>query len=412
MPSSANLCQNVPLEAHSGASMWSLTRPTPSMAKWVALAVLNCGLLLGYLAYHPNFPGDFCAFYTGARLYLQDHHQLYNLGAQRLFEQQLIGRDDIPYYHPPYELLIWLPLAHFSFQMAFWIWRGISVCLLIFASCMLSRTLSTRFSAAKTFAIAMAFFPIPYCLWMGQDSLLLLAIFAASVYLLSRQDEFLAGLVFGLGLFKPELMLPIAAVYVLWRRWGFVGGILCSAFAVSALSLVMVGYSGLVQLVQVTVWGQTRSERMAVHPTMMPNLRGLVSLLHIADPPLQTILALILSITLFIVAVLIVKRQSSPERQFALLVPFAVLVSFHLNLHDLALLLLPIFVALQDRDWNTEYSWKLKARLAILFFTPLYLVTMGASKVALIALLVGWLWHTVAQQKTTWPERIPSPIAA
>src|SRR5271169_5535484 len=43
-----------------------------STAGYLALAAFNCVLLLTYLGNHPNFPGDFCAFYTGARIYLQD----------------------------------------------------------------------------------------------------------------------------------------------------------------------------------------------------------------------------------------------------------------------------------------------------------------------------------------------------
>jgi hypothetical protein len=94
-----------------------------STAGYLALAAFNCVLLLSYLGSHPNFPGDFCAFYTGARIYLQDPSRVYDLTLQRATEQQLIGRDDIPFNHPPYELLLWLPLARLSFHAAFWVWR-------------------------------------------------------------------------------------------------------------------------------------------------------------------------------------------------------------------------------------------------------------------------------------------------
>src|SRR5271170_500284 len=100
-------------------------RPTfaASTLGYLALAAFNCILLLSYLESHPNFPGDFCAFYTGARLYLQGPSRVYDLTLQRATEQQLLGRDDIPFNHPPYELLVWLPVARLSFHAAFWVWR-------------------------------------------------------------------------------------------------------------------------------------------------------------------------------------------------------------------------------------------------------------------------------------------------
>jgi hypothetical protein len=197
-----------------------------STAGYLALAAFNCVLLLSYLGSHPNFPGDFCAFYTGARIYLQDPSRVYDLTLQRATEQQLIGRDDIPFNHPPYELLLWLPLARLGFHAAFWVWRFVSLVLLAVASKLLATALCPRLGAPAIFLRALAFFPVPYCLWMGQDSVVLLAILAACAWFLARRMEWMAGAVLGLGLFKPQLILPIAAVYLLLRRWRMLRGFL------------------------------------------------------------------------------------------------------------------------------------------------------------------------------------------
>ena len=87
------------------------------------------------------------------------------------------------------------------------------------------------------------------------------------------------------------------------------------------------------------------------------------------------------------------QRQQLPARAFAGLVCFAILVSFHLNLHDLALLLLPILPAMQDRMWSGESGWEVTAPVLVLFCTPAYLIALGAFKVAVFALFVGWLWY-------------------
>jgi hypothetical protein len=370
---------------------------TSASAGWIALAALNCLLLLAYLGTHPQFPGDFCAFYTGAHIYRQNPSHLYDLAAQRQVEQALVGRDDIPFNHPPYELIVWLPLAGFSFHAAFWIWRVASLGLLAVASWLLARTLCPRIKVTAVFIIAIAFFPVPYCLWMGQDSVLLLALFAACVWFFDQGSDFMAGLVLGLGFFKFELVLPIAAVYFLWRRWRFLAGLLCSGVAVSAVSLAMVGSSGMVQLVELVIQGQA-SQHMAVHPVMMPNLRGMIALVPMATPAVRTILVLILSAGLLLVGAS-TSSSPAPARALASLVCFAVLASFHLNLHDFTLLLLPILVVLQDRRWTTGASWTVLVPVVALFCTPIYVVAIGEFKVAALALLVGWLWYAMSDAR-------------
>ncbi len=381
-------------------------RPTYiSMAGWTTLAVLNCTLLLVYLADHPSFPGDFCAFYTGAHVYNQNPSHLYDLQIQRQTEQALIGRDDIPFNHLPYELLVWLPLSPLGFHAAFWIWRLVSTLLLMLAACLLARALAPRFASGALFVIAMAFFPVPYCLWMGQDSVLLLAIFCGCAWFLMGGHDFGAGLILGLGFFKLELVLPIAAVYFLWRRWRLLAGILCSAVTVSGISLAMVGYTGISQLARLLIQGQT-SKGMAVHPVMMPNIRGLLALLTFLSPNMQSAIAVSLSAGLLIVVAVVLRKDQSPARLFALLVCFSTLVSFHLNLHDLTLLVLPIAVVLQSRLWQGEKAWKLLAPLFALFCTPLYIVLLGAFKVALLALFVGWFWYGMTRRLNYEP--VPS----
>ncbi len=381
-----------------------------STAGYLALAAFNCVLLLGYLGSHPNFPGDFCAFYTGARIYVQDPSRVYDLALQRATEQQLIGRDDIPFNHPPYELLLWLSLTRLSFQAAFWVWRLASLVLLAVASKLLATALCPRLGAPAIFLRALAFFPVPYCLWMGQDSVLLLAILAACAWFLAQRMEWMAGAALGLALFKPQLILPVAAVYLLLRRrrwrWQMLGGFLCSAFAALALSILMVGFAGMRQMMTILLEGQTATH-MAIHPSMMPNVRGFISLLLGGHSKLEAIMVGAISVGLLLVARAAMQRQQPPARAFAGLVCFAILVSFHLNLHDLTLLLLPILVVIEYRMWSSPRGWEVAAPLIVLFCTPAYLVVLGAFKVAVFAGLVGWLWFGMARCEAA-PSVVPS----
>jgi hypothetical protein len=78
---------------------------------------------------------------------------------------------------------------------------------------------------------------------------------------------------------------------------------------------------------------------------------------------------------------------------FANTVLFALLVSYHLNPHDLSLLLLPIFVVLHQSLSRTPLfrareNWMTVALIAILFLPPAHLWALRASIYALLCLPV------------------------
>ena len=145
------------------------------------------------------------------------------------------------------------------------------------------------------------------------------------------------------------------------------------------------------QMLTILLAGQT-SAHMAIHPSMMPNLRGLLSLLLAGHSSWDTILVGAISISLLLAARATVQPQQPSARAFAGLICFALLVSFHLNLHDLALLLLPILLVMQDKMWSGENGWQVTVPFIVLFCTPAYLAALGAFKVAVFAIFVAWLW--------------------
>jgi hypothetical protein len=243
---------------------------------------------------------------------------------------------------------------------------------------------------------------------MGQDSVLLLAILAVCAWLLARRMEWLAGAALGLALFKPQLVLPIAVVYLLLPRWRMLQGFLCSAFAVLAVCILMVGVAGMRQMMTILLAGQTAAH-MAIHPSMMPNVRGLLALLLAGHSKLEAIMVGAIAVGLLLVARATMQRQQPPARALAGLICFGVLVSFHLNLHDLALLLLPILLVMQDRMWSSENGWQVTVPVMVLFCTPAYLAALGAFKVALLALPVAWLWYGMTRcEAAALHQAVPS----
>jgi hypothetical protein len=169
-------------------------------------------------------------------------------------------------------------------------------------------------------------------------------------------------------------------------------GFLCSGFAVLAVSILMVGFAGMRQMMTILLAGPDCDAYG--HPSQHDAEPAWIARLLLAGHSrLEAVLAGAISMGLLLAARATMQRQQPPARAFAGLVCFAILVSFHSNLHDLALLLLPILLVMQDRMWSSENGWQVAAPLIVLFCTPAYLVALGAFKVAVFAIFVGWLWY-------------------
>src|ERR1700747_3382829 len=115
-----------------------LARPTQRiLTLYFAAMVALHGYVLWRVrhAVRAGFP-DFSIFYTAARIVAAGKgSQLYNdnlqESVQRSFASAVERRGTIlPYNHPPFEAALFVPLAHFSYLTAYFIWFAIDVVLL------------------------------------------------------------------------------------------------------------------------------------------------------------------------------------------------------------------------------------------------------------------------------------------
>jgi hypothetical protein len=97
------------------------------------------------------------------------------------------------------------------------------------------------------------------------------------------------------------------------------------------------------------------------------------------------------------------------DRAFSNTVVFALLVSYHLNPHDLSLVLLPIFLLLQRTLTRTLHlmGWMTLGLLAILFLPPLHLWALRADVYELVGIPVLLLFLTGAVISFTTPATSP-----
>ena len=330
---------------------------------------------------------DFTIFYTAGKcVYEGRGRQLYDLQTQlelqRGFAPDVKHRENaLPFNHPPFEALLFVPLAGLPYFSAYLVWAVFNVALIVgFWTLLRPRLPSLNNLLPSLPLLAMlAFFPVAVALLQGQDSILLLFLYGLAFSALATRRAFVAGVCLALALFKFQLVLPLVVVLLVRRQWKAVAGFSFMAFVLLLVSAAVVGWNG-VRAYPDFVLRLNRSPGQAgIDPRDMPNLRGLVAgSLHLAGLPAM-LLIIVLSIALVALAVHWWRVQPGQkfELGFSLCLAVTTIVSYHLFVHDLSLLMLPILLLAEQLLAGQIVGRArhiLAASLAVLFFTPLYAI--------------------------------------
>ena len=195
--------------------------------------------------------------------------------------------------------------------------------------------------------LAAAFPAFFHLIAWGQTSALALACFTLMFFLLRNRREFFAGLVLGCLIFKPQLGLAAAVVFVSIGAWRILLGAALSAAAQLSAAILYYGMEPLRH------WIRMLRNTTAILPLLEPkpyqtySLRTFWSMLvpwhslALAFYILSAMLGLGLTIAAW-------QRQSVPlALRFSLLLLSTVLVAPHLTVYDLVILA-PAFLLLSD----------------------------------------------------------------
>jgi hypothetical protein len=362
---------------------------------------------------------DFPVFYSNAQMVREGKAAgLYDFDAENSFVRRVSDVTRPPNNHLPYELLLFVPFTHVRFITAYITWTILSVGMLAGVALLLKTFVPGPSSFSVTFLTILGFFPVWYCLLQGQDSILLLFLFALSFWFWRQGHDDVAGFVLALGLFRPQLVVPFALIAFLAGKWKFIRGFIPGAALVVALSAWVVGWSGMFDYAHVLIWQGTQqsakvlSGRWTVRPGLMPTWRGFlwVSLPESVPTGLRSFL--LLSGTFLGLLWAAKKMRSAKSRgafdlAFAIVVAVVLLLSFHSFLNDFSLMILPLLIyapvlSLSGLKPKKSAYWLLT--LGFLFFlTPLYLVMLSNDWLGwffLVELAAVWLatrWGTVGE---------------
>jgi hypothetical protein len=212
-----------------------------------------------------------------------------------------------------------------------------------------------------------------------------------------RGKDFAAGLALGLSLFRFQFLAPICVLFLLRKRWRIFSGILGSVASCLLVSLAMVGLEGARTygrvLASMSVGGVTELEHVRYYQPVaaMGSLRALIT-----DTLSHWLPASLVQITIFLVSlgillwVAYVSRRVDSSDLLLLAVTTSAIVGYHIFIHDLAILLLPLAVwlgrSIERANPNSPQARQILLATATMFAFPMLMAFR----------FVHFYWITVA----------------
>jgi hypothetical protein len=359
---------------------------------------------------------DFTVFYTAGKI-LRDGHgtRLYDPHTQQSAQSQFTADSDIrrgplPYIHPPFEALVFLPLTLFSYSTAFVIWEILNIGVLLGVALILKDTVEVlRGIPAWTLLFSMlALFPIFATFHQGQDAILLLLVLVLGYRALNRKADFLAGCWIGFGVFKYHLILPVILVLVIWRGRKPLLGFVTVAFCLALMSLALVGWHASLAYPAYALHIASNAGFGGIPTRQLPNLWGLLAGWPFAEGVGWPLQVLILACAAGLLAWMAgLKPAAQDDRFFRLClscaVIAAVLVAYNTNTYDLSLLVLPLVLVgdycVRNLSGHSRRRWALVLPAIPLLISPLwFFLWLRWSRVNLMAIfLLWWLFALTAE---------------
>ncbi len=328
---------------------------------------------------------------------LDTAEQLHDYDATEKFQNAVVSPAEgaLPFNHLAYESLIYAPFSFLGYRAAYVAFFAVNLAILAAAFLGLRpyfeplREVWVLLPAA-TFV---CFLPVTLALTEGQDSIILLALMICATRALDRGHDLRAGAFVALTLFKFQYGLPIALLFLVWRRWRFLAGFALTAAVVTGISLWLTGLQGFVAYLHSLTEMSSRfspafGARYGIRPNLMPNLRGLVQGVAHGSTLATKVVTAILSVLVLIWAA--TRRASLPLALVA-----AILVSYHHLITDTTMMILPAGLALVAAMSPGAVRPRLLAVLAATVFlapAPLLLANVRFYLLAIpmLGLLFAW----------------------
>jgi hypothetical protein len=357
------------------------------------LIAMNALVYLFYLIVLPAGSLDFQAFYYAGETAWRAPNQIYDLDHQQLTHLQHFGDQYrfLPFFHPPHEILVFLPFTVLPYAASFIAWRVFSLLCLVGSGLLLGRALGVNRVTAVLFVSAMA--QVAVCLVLGQDSLLLLALLCGCFYLLKQERDVAAAFALSMALFKPQIPVILAVAVLAAGRKKFFAWFVAFGGVLAAASIWFVGREGIHQMVQ----GEKLAEQSLAR---MTSVRGLIAFVF-GDHPWLALAMLAIAV----IAMLSVWRRSQ-SLEFAVGSAICLASAFtpYILAYDLVVLAIPLALITQKPQKHDGLIGAILTNAAML---PVLNIHKASSFLVIPTLALGFLTFRLA-----YPARQPAPALA
>jgi hypothetical protein len=324
------------------------TRGRNNLPRLLCFAVLSFFALSNLIQFVQLFPyildgyGDSSSFYASAKLVVDGRGQSYfDIDTQKTLQAELfpnvaIRTAPLMDLQLPFRVVLWLPLTPLAYRIAVVIAIAANFALLAWVSIAMERRfVGLRSALGLPFLLLMvAFYPTVRTLIHVQPSILILALLFLAMLKLEKGQTEIAGILIALTAFKFQFALPIVAVLALAGRWRPAAWFSLAFVALISISLLIVGIQGAADYITLI---STSEGNFTVGESMRDrwNLRGVLG---------NGLITFIVS-GLLVIGSAYFCRGRSIATQFSVAIFVALLVSYHANIHDWALAVLPLVMA-------------------------------------------------------------------
>ena len=328
---------------------------------------------------------DFVLTYFGAYMIRKgEGPKLYDLREQERVKNFLFKHPNpLVYEHPPFEALLFAPLAGLPFRGAYLIWGVVNTVIWLVLSYVLRPHAPVPKDVFGYFALWLLFAPLGVALFQGQTSLVLLLVYTATFLSLKRGHDLKAGWWLGFGLFKFQFVLPLALIFLLRRKWKFLAGFLLSATLLGVLSLIAVGWQGMLGYVDLILKISRKPANVSYGSAVdMPTLHGFMYAVLGNTLSLGALTLVVAVISVFMILLTawswVRAERRNPDSAFDLMFSAALTVSLttglHMFTHDFSPLMLAMLLAARHFPGQGRPALRLvlATALVLLWIPPIY----------------------------------------
>jgi hypothetical protein len=370
-----------------------------------------------------NGYSDFKIFYTAAKIIRAGQgSQLYDeatqLQVQKSFAPKAILRAGLlPYNHPPFEALLFVPFSFLPYWAAFFAWDVVNLGILFVLARLLRPHVAClqQLTTLTCVLASLAFLPIFVAFIQGQDILVLLLLFTLAFVALRNKSDWTAGCWLGLGLFRFHQLLPIVFALLWQRRARAIYGFLSVGLGLAVLSVATIGWRAALSYPSaVLAMERNMFQRGTIGPLNMPNLHGLFADMSLPARGWQMEgIIFVVSVGLVVFAAIRWERIQATAFPlgFSLCLLATVSTAYHGFCYDLSLMILAIVLIVDFVEARRLTRWNTSALLVpalVLSLSPLQLfLWLRLDRFGfIVVILLFWFWAIARATTNITDEQI------